>query len=53
MCVALAALDATVNVAGPGGERVIAFEDFHRLPGDTPQRDTILDASASVPSPSA
>ena len=27
---------------GPGGERAIAFADFHRLPGDTPQRDTNL-----------
>jgi xanthine dehydrogenase YagS FAD-binding subunit len=42
MCVALAALEATVHVAGPGGERVIAFADFHRLPGDTPHIDTNL-----------
>ena len=42
MCVALAALDATVHVTGPTGERAIAFADFHRLPGDTPQRDTNL-----------
>ena len=42
MCVALAALEAKVHVAGPGGERAIAFADFHRLPGDTPQRDTNL-----------
>jgi xanthine dehydrogenase YagS FAD-binding subunit len=42
MCVALAALDATVHVAGPGGERTIAFADFHRLPGDRPERDTTL-----------
>jgi xanthine dehydrogenase YagS FAD-binding subunit len=42
MCVALAVLDATVHVAGPGGERTIAFADFHRLPGDRPQRDTNL-----------
>ncbi len=42
MCVALAALDATVIVTGPAGERTIAFADFHRLPGDTPQRDTNL-----------
>ena len=42
MCVALAALDAKVHVAGPAGERAIAFADFHRLPGDTPQRDTNL-----------
>jgi xanthine dehydrogenase YagS FAD-binding subunit len=42
MCVALAALDAKVHVAGPAGERAIAFADFHRLPGDTPQIDTNL-----------
>jgi xanthine dehydrogenase YagS FAD-binding subunit len=42
MCVALAALEAKVQVAGPTGERVIAFADFHRLPGDTPQLDTNL-----------
>src|SRR5918993_516718 len=42
MCVALAALDATVHVAGPAGERAITFADFHRLPGDTPQIDTNL-----------
>jgi xanthine dehydrogenase YagS FAD-binding subunit len=42
MCVALAALDATVHVAGPAGGRAIAFADFHRLPDNTPQRDTNL-----------
>jgi xanthine dehydrogenase YagS FAD-binding subunit len=42
MCVALAALEAKVHVAGSGGEREIAFSDFHRLPGDMPQRDTNL-----------
>jgi len=42
MCVALAVLDATVHVAGPKGERTIAFADFHRLPGDEPERDTNL-----------
>src|SRR5436853_4140774 len=42
MCVALAALEATVHVAGPAGARTIAFADFHRLPGDTPQRDSNL-----------
>src|SRR5205085_6821615 len=42
MCVALAALDATVHVRGPSGERSIAFTDFHRLPGKTPERDTNL-----------
>jgi xanthine dehydrogenase YagS FAD-binding subunit len=42
MCVALAALDAVVRVRGPNGERQIAFGDFHRLPGETPQLDTNL-----------
>jgi xanthine dehydrogenase YagS FAD-binding subunit len=42
MCVALAALEATVHVAGPSGARAIAFADFHRLPGDTPHIDTNL-----------
>lgn len=48
MCVALAALEANVHVAGPGGERVIAFADFHRLPGDTPERDTTLRADEII-----
>lgn len=42
MCIALAALDATVTVSGPRGERRIPFLDFHRLPGDQPQRDNTL-----------
>jgi xanthine dehydrogenase YagS FAD-binding subunit len=42
MCVALAALDARVLATGQGGERSIAFADFHRLPGDTPQIDSNL-----------
>lgn len=42
MSVALAALDAVVSVKGPGGERAIKFEDFHRLPGDEPQLDNTL-----------
>jgi len=42
MCVALAALNATVQVTGPNGSRAIAFEDFHRLPGNTPQIETNL-----------
>jgi xanthine dehydrogenase YagS FAD-binding subunit len=48
MCVALAALEASVHVAGPGGERVIAFADFHRLPGDAPERDTTLRADEII-----
>ena len=42
MCVALAALDATVRVQGAKGQRTIPFHEFHRLPGKTPQVDTNL-----------
>ncbi len=43
MAVALAALDAVVKVSGANGkERTIAFADFHRLPGDTPEKDNNL-----------
>jgi xanthine dehydrogenase YagS FAD-binding subunit len=42
MCVALAALEAIVRVQSPQGERTIAFEEFHRLPGDTPNVETNL-----------
>jgi len=42
MCVALAALDATVQVEGPKGKREIKFTDFHRLPGNTPEKDNTL-----------
>jgi xanthine dehydrogenase YagS FAD-binding subunit len=43
MAVALAALDATVRVRGAQGERRIAIEDFHRLPGAQAERDTTLE----------
>jgi xanthine dehydrogenase YagS FAD-binding subunit len=42
MSVALAALDANVRVSGPQGERVIAFGEFHRLPGERADLDTTL-----------
>lgn len=43
MSIALAALDALVHVQGAGGsERVIAFADYHRLPGDHPEWDNTL-----------
>ena len=41
--VALAALDADVIVRGPTGQRSIPFTGFHRLPGNTPERDNILE----------
>jgi xanthine dehydrogenase YagS FAD-binding subunit len=43
MAVAMAALDAIVRVQGPAGERAIPLTEFHRLPGDEPQRDTVLE----------
>jgi xanthine dehydrogenase YagS FAD-binding subunit len=48
MCVALAALEAKVHVSGPSGERSIALTDFHRLPGDTPQRDSNLEPNEII-----
>jgi xanthine dehydrogenase YagS FAD-binding subunit len=48
MCVALAALEAKIRVRGPKGERVIPMADFHRLPGNTPQIDTNLQADELV-----
>ena len=43
MCIALAALEATVQVQGTKGTRTIAFGDFHLLPGSTPHRETVLE----------
>ncbi|MHB0776114.1 FAD binding domain-containing protein [Halomonas sp. WWR20] len=39
MCVAMQALGATITVEGPEGSREIPFEDYHLLPGDTPERE--------------
>lgn len=43
MCVAMAALEAVIHVEGPKGTRAIPFGDFHLLPGDTPNRETVLE----------
>src|SRR5438045_1953696 len=43
MAVALAAFDAIVRVVGPGSAREIPLVELHRLPGDTPQHDTVLE----------
>jgi xanthine dehydrogenase YagS FAD-binding subunit len=43
MAVALAALGASVRVLGPQGERTIPLVEFYRLPGNEPQRDTVLE----------
>ena len=48
MCVALAALDAVIRVQGPKGEREIPIGDFHRLPGNTPNVDTNLQANELI-----
>jgi len=42
MCVALAALDAVINIEGPDGKKVLNFADFHRLPNQTPHIDNNL-----------
>lgn len=43
MCVAMAALEATIHVQGPNGTRAIPIGDFHLLPGSTPERETVLE----------
>jgi len=43
MCVAMAALEATIHVEGPKGQRAIPIGDFHLLPGSTPSRETVLE----------
>ncbi|MEV0384932.1 xanthine dehydrogenase family protein subunit M [Nonomuraea sp. NPDC050643] len=50
MCVALAALDATVNLTGPEGDRSVPVSDLHLLPGDTPQVETVLRSGELVTS---
>lgn len=42
MAVALVALDAVVRIAQPGGERMVPVLDFHRLPDERPQDDTVI-----------
>ena len=48
MCVALAALEAIVEVQGVQGKRRIPLVDFHRLPGNTPDRDTNLETGELI-----
>ena len=48
MCVALAALGATVRVESPAGQRSIPFSEFHRLPGAAPEVDTTLRADELI-----
>jgi xanthine dehydrogenase YagS FAD-binding subunit len=58
MNVALAALEAVIHVQGSNGERDIPVSEFHLLPGDTPQRETVLEPGdvitrVMVPNPPA
>ncbi len=58
MCVALSALGAVVEITGPDGDRSIPIVDFHLLPGDTPNVETVLQAdelitAVTLPPPSA
>jgi xanthine dehydrogenase YagS FAD-binding subunit len=58
MNVALTALEATVQIQGPKGERSVPMHDFHLLPGNTPHRETVLEpgdliTSVTLPAPAA
>ncbi|GAB3718029.1 xanthine dehydrogenase family protein subunit M [Spirosoma flavus] len=48
MNVALSALDAVVQIQGPTGNRSVPILDFHRLPGNTPQRDNVLEPNELI-----
>lgn len=48
MCVALAALDATVHIRGAGGDRRMPMTEFHRLPGDRPDIETVLESGELI-----
>jgi xanthine dehydrogenase YagS FAD-binding subunit len=57
MNVAMAALEATIHIRGPKGERSVPIGDFHLLPGNTPNRETVLEAGdlithVTLPAPS-
>ena len=43
MCVAMAALEATIHIQGVKGERSVPIADFHLQPGDTPSRESVLE----------
>jgi xanthine dehydrogenase YagS FAD-binding subunit len=48
LAVALLALDASVEVRGPNGSRAVPLADFHRLPGDAPHVETVLEAGEVI-----
>lgn len=47
-CVPLTALDAVVEIEGQAGRREIALEEFHLLPGETPERESVLEPGELV-----
>jgi xanthine dehydrogenase YagS FAD-binding subunit len=47
-CVPLVALDAVVEIEGRAGRREISLEEFHRLPGDAPERDSMLEPGEMI-----
>jgi xanthine dehydrogenase YagS FAD-binding subunit len=48
LAVALVALDAAVELRGAGGDRSVLLAEFHRLPGDTPHIETVLEAGEVI-----
>jgi xanthine dehydrogenase YagS FAD-binding subunit len=48
MNVALAALDATIHLSGPRGQRTVPVIEFHRLPGNQPEVDTVIDRNELI-----
>ncbi|MFP5080210.1 FAD binding domain-containing protein [Pedobacter sp. JCM 36344] len=48
MCVGLSILDTTIVLAGPKGERKMKFTEFHKLPGNTPEKDNNLLANEMI-----
>jgi xanthine dehydrogenase YagS FAD-binding subunit len=48
LCVALAALDAIIEIESKSGRREIPLETLHRLPGDTPDRETVLEPGEMI-----
>ena len=47
-CVPLVALDAVVEIEGKAGPREIPLEKFHRLPGDAPERESMLEPGEMI-----
>src|SRR5262245_34644507 len=43
MCVAMAALEAVIHITGPQGKRAVPIAEFHLLPGNTPERETVME----------